>query len=1036
MALTIGSLVAILRADPEPLHRGLTDAELRMRGFTRDVDGRLRTLDGRFASTSALASAGLLRVAGDGDRVGLSLGRLASMAGGLAGLAAAAAPIAAKFGAAVPLAAALVATLANVTPAAAVAVPAVLGLASAVAAVKLATSGVSDAISAAFSASNAAELEEALKGLSPNARSFVLALRDMKGPLSDLKSAVQDRFFDGLDDVMTRVARTTGPAIRDSLLASADSLNAMARGAGEAAAELGENGTLGRALDGGNDALREMEGIPGLVVTALGQLGAAAAPALRRLTGGVAEGTAALGDRITGVFESGGMQAAIEHALDILGQMADIGGNVASTIRSIFSAAQMEGGGMLGVLQEVSAALADAFASPEVQSALRALFGTMQSLAVEAAPLLMAALSAIAPVLTTLGPPVQRLIADLADGLRPVLEELGEGGVMEALAGAIGLLIDGISPMLPIVGELIALLGPPLALVFEGVGQMIADLSPRVQDLVTQLAGDEGLKPVLELLPQVVTPLMDILIALIPILEPVIALAGALASVLSENLVRSLEEFVIPALEAVAALLQGDWDTALERGKAAAAGFVTSTVANFAELPGRAASAVASLGDRLWDKMWSAGGRMLEAAQQMGGELAAWFGALPGVIVGKLGDLGGLLVEAGRDAVRGLISGVRAMIPDLGSVIGGIADTIVGGLAGALDIHSPSRVMRDKIGKWIPAGLIEGIQKGAPALKTSLEQLSGMIADAVEVSPKSQRGGLRELAADVARDNRRLLALAVDRDRTADRLAAAEKKLGDLRKAATGLRDQIAGRIADESDITESRTVESLTARLQRSVQSTAAFAADLATLRKSGLRADLLEDIAGAGVDGGAATARALAAATPAQIKQINALQQQLVTSADRAGASVSKSMYGAGVAAAEGVVAGLKSQEKQIERQMERLAESMVKAIRKAPGIKSPSTVMRESVGRHIPAGIVAGIAAGAPAVERAMRGLVRVPDMPGVMQLGDGRGFAPAAVPQAVDQSTTYHIYPQRAEFRVSDLDALTRRVEARQRVGRAG
>ncbi|MEV8431993.1 hypothetical protein ACWHLZ_28095 [Streptomyces chartreusis] len=52
MSLSIGELVAGLRADEAQFTRSLSNAELAMRGLTRDVDGRLRDMNGRFVDSS------------------------------------------------------------------------------------------------------------------------------------------------------------------------------------------------------------------------------------------------------------------------------------------------------------------------------------------------------------------------------------------------------------------------------------------------------------------------------------------------------------------------------------------------------------------------------------------------------------------------------------------------------------------------------------------------------------------------------------------------------------------------------------------------------------------------------------------------------------------------------------------------------------------------------------------------------------------------------------------------------------------------
>ncbi|MFD4141569.1 phage tail tape measure protein [Streptomyces sp. NPDC058572] len=95
------------------------------------------------------------------------------------------------------------------------------------------------------------------------------------------------------------------------------------------------------------------------------------------------------------------------------------------------------------------------------------------------------------------------------------------------------------------------------------------------------------------------------------------------------------------------------------------------------------------------------------------GEFTDWMRGLPGRIGKALGDFGKLLVDKGRDLVYGLWEGVKKMGGWLrDKLIGWAKSAIPGPIADALGINSPSRLMRDEIGKWIPAGIVDGIDRG------------------------------------------------------------------------------------------------------------------------------------------------------------------------------------------------------------------------------------------------------------------------------------------------------------------------------------
>jgi hypothetical protein len=105
-------------------------------------------------------------------------------------------------------------------------------------------------------------------------------------------------------------------------------------------------------------------------------------------------------------------------------------------------------------------------------------------------------------------------------------------------------------------------------------------------------------------------------------------------------------------------------------------------------------------------------------------EMLNWVRTLPSRIGSAVGSLRGLLYSKGQDLIRGLLDGVRGMGGYLRSSLMSFAKSMIPGpIASALGIHSPSRVMRDQIGRWIPAGVVEGVEDGAPAVDAAMRNL-------------------------------------------------------------------------------------------------------------------------------------------------------------------------------------------------------------------------------------------------------------------------------------------------------------------------
>ncbi|MFP9048584.1 tail tape measure protein, partial [Enterococcus faecalis] len=69
------------------------------------------------------------------------------------------------------------------------------------------------------------------------------------------------------------------------------------------------------------------------------------------------------------------------------------------------------------------------------------------------------------------------------------------------------------------------------------------------------------------------------------------------------------------------------------------------------------------------------------------------------------------LFEIGKNIIQGLVNGIGSMIGAVNKKIKEVAGNIKEKIKGALGIHSPSRWMRDMIGKNIVLGVVAGIDQ-------------------------------------------------------------------------------------------------------------------------------------------------------------------------------------------------------------------------------------------------------------------------------------------------------------------------------------
>jgi phage-related minor tail protein len=391
-------------------------------------------------------------------------------------------------------------------------------------------------------------------------------------------------------------------------------------------------------------------------------------------------------------------------------------------------------------------------------------------------------------------------------------------------------------------------------------------------------------------------------------------------------------------------------------------------------------------------------GRMKTSAASKATALVTYMRGLPGRIKASLGSLGSILVSKGVAVVQGLWSGIKSMAGWIKSkILGWAKSAIPGPIAKALGIASPSKVTRAQ-GRWIARGLVDGLTGSTKQIKSASLALADIVADALAPGKKRSKA-----LSKISVGSKALMRLAGQEAAVATRMKAANKRISDLIKDRDKLAADVRKGVLDAANITQSQgaegptTAASILTGLQDKLAQAQRFAADLAQLRKKGVRGDLIQQIAQAGVEQGSAAAAALAQADKLTIKQINSTQGSLVSAADRAGSVAGDAMYGAGINAARGIVKGLKKEQASIEKQMLKIARGMQSAIKKALGIRSPSTLMADEVGRFIPPGVVAGMKQTTPLLETAMRGLVK-PELAAPSRPLTAAGMAPLMGGQA--------------------------------------
>lgn len=125
--------------------------------------------------------------------------------------------------------------------------------------------------------------------------------------------------------------------------------------------------------------------------------------------------------------------------------------------------------------------------------------------------------------------------------------------------------------------------------------------------------------------------------------------------------------------------------------------FLTSVISFVSQLPGRIASFLGSVISNLGSWAGNMASKGAEGARRM-------FDA----VVNGLTSLPGRVLSIGSDIVHGIWNGISGAAGWLADQVRNFAGGILDGMKNALGIHSPSRLFRDQVGKYIAQGIGEG----------------------------------------------------------------------------------------------------------------------------------------------------------------------------------------------------------------------------------------------------------------------------------------------------------------------------------------
>lgn len=335
--------------------------------------------------------------------------------------------------------------------------------------------------------------------------------------------------------------------------------------------------------------------------------------------------------------------------------------------------------------------------------------------------------------------------------------------LLMAIVDAVPMIVNTLVPILPqlITAIVTALLGAVpqllqaattlLMAIVNALPTIITALTAALPQILTAIT-DCLQASIPALLQAAITLLMAIVDALPTIIDALVAAIPVIITTLVDFFTNNIDTILDAAIQLLMALVDAIPEILVALGNAlpqiisailnAVVDAVPKLLKKSRELFGKIMEALGELLGKLPGKMLEVRDSIVNGIRNSLGSIGSAAADIVSAIWDHIKELPGMMLDVGRDLVEGLWNGISDMVGWIGDKISGFGDSVLGGLKDFFGIASPSKVMRDEVGKFLPAGIAIGIEDSTlSAVKsvrsmadklrnTAVESLNGMTSGA------------------------------------------------------------------------------------------------------------------------------------------------------------------------------------------------------------------------------------------------------------------------------------------------------------------
>ena len=115
-------------------------------------------------------------------------------------------------------------------------------------------------------------------------------------------------------------------------------------------------------------------------------------------------------------------------------------------------------------------------------------------------------------------------------------------------------------------------------------------------------------------------------------------------------------------------------------------------------------------------------------------------------IIDKVKELPGKMLDTGKNIVEGLWNGIKNAKEWIKQKVGEFAKSILDGMKSALGIHSPSKLFKDEVGRFIPQGVAVGIEADTDSALKAIDNMNDDIISEMNKAVAYETGSINAKA--------------------------------------------------------------------------------------------------------------------------------------------------------------------------------------------------------------------------------------------------------------------------------------------------